>query len=366
MRGRLIGLDALTQRDLGAWRELAGRALEPNPFFEPEYVLALARGLGQQGAVSLAVAEGRGDWQACMPIGTGRWHRIPLPAVSTWRGHNLYGLLGTPLVGRENSREALAALLQATLKGHRSCFTALEWVTSDGPVAAVLEEILRGARRVPIRFETHERAMLRRREQPDYLGRTLSSKHRRELRRQRRKLSEALQGDLRTVDRAGEGAAVDGLIELEAAGAKGERGTVLAAAEGHAAFFREMCRNFAEQGRLQLLSFGTSDQALAMKCNLRAGDGLFMFKIAYDEEFSGYSPGIQLEVDMLDVFHKTPNVDFMDSCADPNNAMINRLWPDRRALVTHVLRRGGATEQLTRPVLLAARSLRECNRRRKS
>ena len=91
-----------------------------------------------------------------------------------------------------------------------------------------------------------------------------------------------------------------------------------------------------------------------------------MLKIAYDEQFAGFSPGIQLEVDMVGLFHEASDAGFMDSCADPNNAMINRLWVDRRPLVTHVLRRAGAADHLTTPMVLAARSLRERNSRRKS
>ena len=40
-----------------------------------------------------------------------------------------------------------------------------------------------------------------------------------------------------------------------------------------------------------------------MKCNVSAGDTLFCFKIAYDEELAHYSPGILLEAENVDVFH---------------------------------------------------------------
>jgi hypothetical protein len=40
MRASLIPLTALQARDVERWRELAEVALEPNPFFEPEYLLA--------------------------------------------------------------------------------------------------------------------------------------------------------------------------------------------------------------------------------------------------------------------------------------------------------------------------------------
>jgi hypothetical protein len=46
--GRLLELAALSERDLDAWRELAARALEPNPFAEPDFVLPAADALDSQ------------------------------------------------------------------------------------------------------------------------------------------------------------------------------------------------------------------------------------------------------------------------------------------------------------------------------
>jgi CelD/BcsL family acetyltransferase involved in cellulose biosynthesis len=200
---------------------------------------------------------------------------------------------------------------------------------------------------------------VRRRPQPTYVEETLSSKHRRELRRQRRKLGEALEAEPELVDRAGQDAAYDDFIALEACGRRAAEQTVLAADPGHAAFFREMCRGFAEQGRLQLFELQAGDRTVAAKCNLLAGNGLFCLKIAYDERWSSMSPGILLELDTLEVFHDATEAEFIDSCADPNNAMINRLWPDRRELATYTLPAGGLRGRAVRPALSAARSIRD-------
>jgi hypothetical protein len=54
----------------------------------------------------------------------------------------------------------------------------------------------------------------------------------------------------------------------------------------------------------------------------------------------------------------------MDSCASPNNAMINRLWPDRRAVATWALPATGPRGWLAGRTLGLAKSLREFNRRR--
>jgi hypothetical protein len=43
---RIRRLTELTDRDIALWRGLAVRAIEPNVFFEPEFVLAARDGLG--------------------------------------------------------------------------------------------------------------------------------------------------------------------------------------------------------------------------------------------------------------------------------------------------------------------------------
>ncbi len=359
MGAELIALADLSAGDLAQWRDLAARAVEPNPYFEPEYVLPLARGLGDEGAVGLLVIRDSGGWRACLPVHAARWHRIPLRSLSTWRGHVLYGLLGTPLLAPERVREDLAALVDGLpAADRRAVFSGLEWVDTAGPVAEALAEILESRRPRPVLFERFERAVVRRRPQPTYVEETLSSKHRRELRRQRRKLGEALDDEPKLVDRAGEDSAYDDFAALEASGRHAAEQTVLAADAGHAAFFKAMCRGFAEQGRLQLLELQGGDQTVAAKCNLLAGKGLFCLKIAYDDRWSSMSPGILLELDTLKLFHEKTEAEFIDSCADPNNAMINRLWPDRRELATYALPASGPRGRAAHPALAAARSIR--------
>lgn len=362
-----IDLQAPSASDLACWQELAVRAIEPNPFFEPEYVLPLARGLGQQARVRLLVVRDGNGWQACLPVhSTKSWHHIPLRSLSTWRGHVLYGVLGTPLVSPDRAEESLSALLDGMHRADpRARFAGFDWVADDRAMSEPLAGALGSLSPTPLPFDRFERAALRRRPQPTYLEETLSSKHRRELHRQRRKLGEALGEEPQMVDRAGEDAAYEQFIALEGAGRKGDRGVVVGADPGHVAFFKEMCREFAALGRLQLLELHGCGQTLAAKCNLLAGDTIFCLKIAYDETWSAYSPGIMLESDTLDHFHNESDAGFMDSCADPNNAMINRLWPDRRPITTHAIPAGALAGRATRTALAAARFARDRKRNRR-
>jgi CelD/BcsL family acetyltransferase involved in cellulose biosynthesis len=357
----LIAVAGLSESNLAQWRDLAARSMEPNPYFEPEYVLPLARGLGDLAEVRLLVVRDSDGWRACLPVhAVPRWHRIPLRSLSTWRGHVLYGLLGTPLVAPERPSEDLAMLLdRLPAADSGAVFAGLEWIDTAGPLGEALAEVLDGQRPRPICFERFARAIVNRRPQPTYVEETLSSKHRRELRRQRRKLGEALDADPELVDRAGQDSAYDDFIALEASGKRAGEQTVLAADPGHAAFFKEMCRGFAERGRLQLFALQGGDQTVAVKCNLLAGNGVFCLKIGYDPQWSSLSPGIQLELDTLKVFHEATEAEFIDSCADPNNAMINRLWPDRRELATYALPAGSLRGRAASPGLSAARSIRD-------
>jgi hypothetical protein len=361
MRASLIPLTALEARDVERWRELAEVALEPNPFFEPEYLLPQARAQGELDQVALAVVTDGNAWSACMPIRRSRrWHRIPLPNSSTWRGHpTLPALIGTPLISSVHGHEAAVALVDSVVRSRGSLFSAFEWLVEDGPVyramcAAIVETGLRS-----LRFERFERAFLVRRPEGDYLERTIKANHRKNLRAQWRKLSQQLGGDLQIVDRAGEEAAATELITMEGRSHLAERGTVLSSNPAHVRFFGEMCAAFAARGRLQLLALQAGGHTIAMKCNILADPGIFTFKIAYDEAYAKFSPGMQIETAMFKLFHERHQASWIDSCADANNETMKRLLPDRRSLVTLTVVDPTIRAFATVPVIRGARYLRD-------
>ena len=74
MQAETIELATISNRDLDAWRDLAARAIEPNPFFEPDYVQALARGLDRVAEVRLAICRDASGWQFCLPFHTPSRH----------------------------------------------------------------------------------------------------------------------------------------------------------------------------------------------------------------------------------------------------------------------------------------------------
>jgi CelD/BcsL family acetyltransferase involved in cellulose biosynthesis len=352
---RLLPVSELTALDLHNWSDLAARAVEPNPFFEPEIALPAARRLEDDPV--LLVAEGPDGWMACLPVIGARLMRL-VPTLRTWT--YLYCFLGTPLLDARDPGEAARALIDCGRD--RSRLLLLERVADDGPAGEALREAADELDTTPVFETSYERAFLRRRPDGDYLS-GMRSHRRRELNRLGRRMAAELGGEISVVDEAGDDRALDAFLELERSGWKGLRGTAMDSGVGHADFFREVCRAMAENGRLELLTLRVGDRRVAMKCNFFAGEGAFCFKIAFDDELARFSPGVQLERENVRIFHERGAVEWEDSCADPANAMINRLWPDRRRISATVLSPAGLRAGVTRQGAHLAQGLRQRNRR---
>jgi CelD/BcsL family acetyltransferase involved in cellulose biosynthesis len=350
---RIRAVDDLDDRELAAWSELAARAIEPNPFFEPE---ALRPAAALYGGVALGLIEAGGDLVGLLPLRRGRrWRRIPGSSLAAWCHPDCF--LGTPLL----APEAPAASIGALIDGADAGLLALEWIGMGGPVEAAVVAAAAERGIDPIRYEAFERAALVRRPDPTYLAETVSKRRAREQRRLRRQLAEAVGEPLEVHDRTGDDEALEGFLRAEATGWKGTTGSHFLSTPRYAAFFRDMCARFTAAGRMQLLVLRGGDDDIAWKVNFCSGDAIFCFKIAYDVRFARFSPGIQLELDFVELFHGTPAA-WCDSCAAPDNQMINRLWPDRRSLATLLIpargARGAAARQSVRAVMAARRRIR--------
>ena len=354
---RFAAIDTLSDADHAAWSALAARALEPNPFFEPEFVIPAAR---IYPGVELLLIEAPGRLIGALPVRrAARWRKLPAPVLWAWRHQDAY--LGTPLIDPEAPDEAIAGLLDAAFADRRSGLLVLEWYGTGGPLDDLLQTALADRGVTPLVYESIDRAALTRRADGGYLKTTVSNRRLRELRRLRRQMTEVLESHVEVTNRAGDPAAVEGFLQAEASGWKGRAGTDFASSEAYANFFREICANLAAVGRLELLVMCVGGVDVAWKVNIVSGDAVFCFKIAHDEEFGRFSPGVQLELDNVETFHRGTAA-WSDSCADPDNEMINRLWPDRRELATLLVPTGGvlgaASKQSARMFMAARKRIR--------
>jgi CelD/BcsL family acetyltransferase involved in cellulose biosynthesis len=288
-------------------------------------VLSAAGTLGEK--VELLVAQDSHGWCGCLPVQAAararRWGHVPARGLVAWT--HRYCFLGTPLLRQGSEVAAAQALVR---RGVRVGFLGIDLLGSSGPVSQAL-----GGEFPLVVFMESERGAVHRTD--DARGLHLGAKRRRELRRQRRRLEEAVGAEVKTVDRAGDPAAVERFIALEASGWKGAKGTALGSDPAHTAFFRRVCHAFGERGKLQLLSLEAYGSPYAMLCSLIGSTTLFQFKIAFDEEWARFAPGIQIEADAVERMGSAiSDVRLIDSCAEPSNTMANRVFPDRIQLQT--------------------------------
>ena len=326
MIAEFLVLDDFRERDLVAWNELAGRAAEPNPFFEPSLLVPAVRHLGGGGSVRFLVVRDGSDFRFFAPFLPSRSRGYPR-VLATW-GHK-YCFLRTPLVDRDPAAGATAWSTALRALERPVGGASLSELGTDGAVFEMLRAAMTPDE--PVLHDVRPRAALRRRPAFDYFTGTMSGRHRRELHRRARKLEAATGGPVETVDVTDDPRALESFLELELGGWKGRAGTALASSTGDREFFVDACRGFLELGRLQIVALRTpKGYAAAIVC-VRSDDMLFMVKMAYDETLREFSPGFRLVHDLVQIFHDDDRLAMMDSCADPRNEFINGLFPDRRA-----------------------------------
>jgi hypothetical protein len=343
---------AALRSHIPAWDELAAAALEPNPFYESWMLLPALEAFGGGVPLSFVFAYAERPDRAPALCGffplerLARFKGLPFRHVRLWSYPHRF--LGTPLLRPGHAGACLEAFLEWLAESGDA--SMMEWgrVGGDGAFHAALQCALRASGRRSFVGRAFARAVLRPREDGEaYLRRSLPGASRKEFRRLERRLAEG--GGLRYETLrpgAAAGAWAEEFLALEARGWKGRRGSALGCSERNRRFFVAVTAEAARRRRLMMLALAAGGRTIAMKCNFVAHDGAFAFKIAYDEEYARYSPGTLLELENIRELHRRPGLRWMDSCAEADHFMANRLWLDRREIATVLTATGRAAGEL--------------------
>ena len=311
----LSAADGLSHGD--AWRDLARRAEEPDPFAEIGFVGPASRRLARARALRIALVWRGPERLLLLAAVVLQPPTLGLGFARVWRCEQ--AALGAATFDREAIAPALQAFVGAL--GSAYPFAAglvIPRVATDGALARAARALGgdRFAAFSPLRraaFEIGGEA------EP-------GAKRRKEWARLERRLAE--RGTLENRVFADE-AAFERFLALEAKGWKGARRTALNAAPERAAFAREMAAAFLEAGRLRVHELALDGEPVASGVELRAGPRAFFWKIAHDEAFAAYSPGVLLTRALSRRLVEEGEVGLIDSCAAPDHPMIDRVWPGR-------------------------------------
>jgi hypothetical protein len=353
MNGRVVQIARISNGDQLRWSDLAAHALEPNPMFEPECLIPAARLLPNGDEILLAVAEEGDRFFACVPLTSAIGVDATVAKVPGLRRRAITTQVrrlrydGTPLVRDERGLEALTALLRMLSERarHDGGILVLDTMREDGPVAELLNVAVRETHFLVRTYSTWQRPIVRRRDDLSY-----RDQHSRETLRTTAKHLRRLERDLgavaRLVNLSDDAGAVDRLMTIEAAGYKGAMGVDLLSHPGEPEWLRDMCTRFRDENRLGVYALQVGDATIAMQLVIRGGSGLFGLYIVYDETFAKYSPGIQLLLDVIDVFHTTTDAAWLDSCAAAGNKTFLWIYPDRVTVSTRLVALGGWVDRV--------------------
>lgn len=319
---------------LEAWRALAGRTGEPNPFFESWCMVPALEAFDARGDVKLALLERDGRLEGILPLARFRsYDRYPLPHLASWLHANAF--CGSPLIatGAEHAfwRELLA---WADENAGAALFLHLNDLPADGAAFRALRDTVAADPRPAAVVKRSERAMLASVSTPeDYLERSLSAKKRKELRRQHNRLAEegALVFECRE-DREDLDRWIEAFLALEATGWKGSEGSALASRQDTRTFFAGALSGAAAAGRLERLTLTLDGRPIAMLANFLTPPGAFSFKTAFDERLARFSPGVLLQRENLALLARD-GIEWTDSCAAAGHPMIEHIWREKREIV---------------------------------
>jgi CelD/BcsL family acetyltransferase involved in cellulose biosynthesis len=341
MHGTTLRIETLDRAGLLSieeeWRALAAAAGEPNPFMEPMAALPALDYPDTQSVFAVvawgADASGRRRLEGMLLLKPWKRSRFLPAAVQTWN----YRLraYGEPLIRRGREYSFWQAMLPHLDELRGFSVLRLAQLHDGSASTTALREAASDFGRPLYETRRFERAMLRGPADPAAYRERLATKMLREQKRRRRRLEELGPVSFHRLEVEEDPAPwIETLVTLEAAGWKGRKG-VAAASEPHVErLVRTVLAEAHEAERLDMRRLDLGGRAISMLAHIETGRTAISFKIAYDEEFARYSPGVLLQMDALE---RALGLDWVDSCATPRHPMFETLWLERRPIVTLML-----------------------------
>jgi CelD/BcsL family acetyltransferase involved in cellulose biosynthesis len=227
----------------------------------------------------------------------------------------------------------------------------------------LLEAIGTAAARLGVhwrRLASHHRAALRTKglTYEAWLDAGFATKKRKEFRRLKARLGEAGAlsfESLATGERAGPW--VEEFLALEQCGWKGKRGTAIGCDEALSEALRAALAKLAGRGDLGFWKLCLDGRAVAMLFAVMAGERAWLVKIAHDEAFQRFSPGVLMVLEATRDLFAGGRVSLVDSCAMPGHPLIDHVWRDRIE-ITDVMIATPGTPGWTFGVIVATERLR--------
>ncbi len=324
------------------WEELTQGATEKNIFQFPHFIRNSLPLLAEQEPKIVTVrAAGLLIGIVILRRDVG-YAKLPVPFWKSALHHEQY--LGSPLVRAGFEEEFVAGLTSWLDQAPFHCgFLQLAKISSDGPFAqAMLRHCAKTGRGIIV-ANRHERAAIA----PKVRSGTkddshLSSSRRKSIRRAKKRLHEAGEVSIeRLSERDDLDEWTDQFLSMEDTGWKHEAGSSILSCPNETAVYRATIRDAFEGGNLTLTRLSLDGRPIAYTLDVLAPPMGFCLKSAVHPDYRRFSPGVLMEFETLQYYQRQDELDLIDSCTQPDNAMLNELWPDRQAIMDVAVARRG-------------------------
>ena len=326
-----IEIVAFEEAPAAAWDDLS--RVGDNPFFE-RWAAAAALGLPEAAGMRLLLGWDGATLSGLLPIQRRTAMGI---AVATQNWDQRIRATGGALVRPGREADFWAAAIDHLDRAGHGAWLRLSTLPADAPSTIALIAMLRRRGRPVEETRRYARAVLRGgHSSHDHAKAHIRAKVLKEHRRLRARLSD--RGTLAFEQLGPDTPAdpwIDTLFALELTGWKGRDGVAAAADHDAERAFRALLRGAHDRGRLDFHRMTVGGQPIAaLACIEGPGDTALQLKIAYDEGWAAFSPGVLLEMAYLEHALDRRRLALVDSCARAGHPMIDRIWPDRRAIVS--------------------------------
>ncbi|KAF0231005.1 MAG: hypothetical protein FD175_874 [Beijerinckiaceae bacterium] len=327
----IMTLDALI-RERDGWADLARESLEPNPFYEPDFLTAQTHLRPKREIHCLVVRDKIDDSRLCGVFPLEKPHLrdgLPFGALALYR--NPYTCLTTPLIRYGDADAILKAALDQLARNSKRLLIPM--IPENRPFACLLRahaktrglDIHRVDGRVRAAVETALNM-------GDYRTR-LWKKNTRSAERSRLKRLEALGSvQYRRIGSAEPEASqvLEAFLALEARGWKGKRDTALASHPDTLAFAKAALLPEPGFGETIYEMLQLDGKPIAISVNLVAGGVGYALKSTYDEEFATLGVGTLLDGMSISLATGGGPLSRLDSCAAMDHPIRHRWRQEER------------------------------------
>ncbi len=310
------------------WENLSSNAVEENPYYSRIFMRAAFQNTEKTRDLNaLAIYDGTTLVGFC-PFIIDKWRWLGACSLNrAWI--NPYSTLTVPLVDRRYPQEVVTALLSAMGEnGAYRNFWLFDNFNLEGAVGTLFADGIKGENLASEIFNEFDRPTLKQGSTfEQHMLDHVSKKRRKSLKRNHRKLSERGRVELRSFTTGPElNAAVEDFLTIEASGWKGQQGTALACNKNSATFARQAFGASGGKSITRADVLYLDEFPIALSLSIYSGKTAFTLKCAYDETYATYSPGLLLELAIIEDFLETGWVERLDSAITTTGHVIQSLW----------------------------------------